>query len=131
MDKVNKIKLDDLIFKHCKQKMDLKNFIKIKDYISYVDKMKYIDEFCEDIIKIDNGVITYNSVEKYAKGILLILSIYTNIEFDMSFDSFDLFEKNYLTEEILVMIPEYSTFKTFLDARFQDHLRDYVEKLNK
>lgn len=126
---MEKINLDYIVLMHCKKNIDLDKIIQIKSYIPYEEKMKHIDSYCKKVISVTDGIITHNSVDKFVYGILLIISIYTNIDLKMTYDEFDILEKNHLTEEIIAMIDEYSIFKQFLDARFNDYIREYSNKL--
>lgn len=120
---MDKIKLDYVALM-CKKNIDATkiNGLEIKKYIPIEKKMEYIDNFCMSIVHTDNGEFRYNSVERFIKGILFILSIYTNIEIEGTYAEFDIISQNNVIESVIPKIEEYQEFKQFLDARFQDYL---------
>ena len=64
----------------------LKEKLEIKEYISFVEKQSIAQIVLETCANIDDGVITIDSVQKYIVFTTIVLSTYTNLEFDESED---------------------------------------------
>lgn len=120
----NTVELSHVILMHCRKKQELKQLITIKDYIPIKEKLEVIDKYCKDVIQYKDNKPCFNSVDKFVKGILLIVSLYTNINLQCTYEEFDTLASNYLIDEIIELIPEYNEFRQFLEARFQDFLRE-------
>ena len=60
----------------------LKKELEIKDYVPFVEKQSIAQVVLESCANMKEGVITVDSIQKYIIFTMMILSTYTNLEFD-------------------------------------------------
>ena len=64
----------------------IKEKLEVKDYVAFVEKQSIAQVVLESCANIKDGVITIDSIQKYIIFTILILSTYTNLEFDSDED---------------------------------------------
>lgn len=60
----------------------LKKELEIKDYVPFIEKQSVAQVVLETCARMKNGVITIDSIQKYMIFTIMVLSTYTNLEFD-------------------------------------------------
>lgn len=70
----------------------LKKELEIKDYVPFVEKQSVAQVVLETCANMKDGVITIDSIQKYIIFTTMVLSTYTNLEFDENeyLESYDL-----------------------------------------
>lgn len=64
----------------------LKEKLEVKDYIPFVEKQSIAQVVLETCANMKDGVIAIDSIQKYIIFTIMVLSTYTNLEFDESND---------------------------------------------
>jgi hypothetical protein len=60
----------------------LKKTLEVKDYVSFVEKQSIAQVVLETCVNMKDGVLAIDSIQKYVIFTIMVLSTYTNLEFD-------------------------------------------------
>lgn len=121
-----KVKLDILIKMTTLNNFDINKYLSIRKYIPFEEKMQHVDEFINDTID-ENG--NYNSLDKYFKFTMMMISIYTNLDLNNTYEEYDKLITSGLLDLIFTEIEaDYFDFKEFVEMRFNDKLREIYSR---
>lgn len=117
-----KVSLDVLIKLSKLNNFNINNSLNIKKYIPFEEKILHIENLINQIID-KNG--NYNSLDKYFKFTMTMISIYTNLDLKNTYEEYDKLVINNLLDIIFTEIEaDYFDFKEFLEMRFNDKLKE-------
>ena len=112
------IKLVNLVNNFSKTNLQIDRICDIKTYLPVKDKAIFVNEYF-DLVKehIDdfNGAI---EIVLYTFFHLLVVKYYTNIELDLTYESFDMLQENRMMNKIIEIIGEdYDLLKQFIKIK--------------
>lgn len=90
----NMISLDDVISKINKFNMSLDKILKVKIYLPTIEKFNFLDEYKKMVKEHESDYPDYAEYVALVFFNLMIVKKYTNIEFDMTYESFDKMQQN-------------------------------------
>lgn len=105
---------------------DFRSILVIKKYVPIQVKRHVIEEaLLNQIIKVKDGLYTFNSIDKYMAFTLAAITLYTDLEFDNVDEDYDsLMETGYLTVILEAIGEDYFNFSDLFEMRFSDIMRE-------
>ncbi len=117
MDEINILSLVDE-YEKSESKKEFFSKIKIEKYISYNLKQKVIETLIESILNVENGLYTYDPMNKHLVFVLGFISLYTNLiyEEDEGYLAYDALMRNGLVDKIIEEIGyDYADFANLFE----------------
>ena len=100
--------------------------ITVEKYVSHITKSTMIQDTVEGYVLVTNYSAEYDSMEMKQRKEILLIELYTDIEFDDDVDDYDHLCQLGIINHILELSPDATEFMKDFDIV----LHDYVEKYN-
>ena len=126
------MKINELLEMYKKNKMiNLKNVLEVEEYISTPLKRKMCELVLDSCIEDNDGVLSFDSLDRYLLFTISVISMHTNLEFSIddegftSIDEYDELNKVGLIEKIIATFEkDYEACKVMLDMLTNDRMKN-------
>lgn len=127
------MKINELLEMYKKNKMiNLKNVLEVEEYVSTPLKRKMCELVLDSCMEENNGILYFDSLDRYLLFTIAVISMHTNLEFSVneegetSIDEYDELNKVGLIEKIIgTFEKDYEACMVMLDMLTNDKIKNH------